>query len=278
MSTKRINPTQQKAEQFTDHCRYLKLPLLAEEYRQMVDKANEQTIGYFEFISEVVHAEAASTRQRRVEYLIKNSRLPQPLKMISGFDFDFQPTLDRRLIMDLASLEFMEGNASVLFQGSNGTGKSHLAQSLALIACQKEYRTYYTTLSGLIGDLNTGVYEKTLEKRMRKYINPELLVIDEMGHDRLELQIVKEAHLLFKVIDKRYNDNKPLIFTSNVEKELWPEFLGDPITTSAILDRIFHHSVLVEIYGPSYREHQGKLLQEKYGEKKKDKANKKETG
>lgn len=277
MSTKKINPTQQQAVQFTDNCRYLKLPLLAEEYRQMVDKANEKTMGYFEFISEVVRAETASTRQRRVEYLIKNSRLPQPLKMISGFDFDFQPTLDRRLIMDLASLEFMERNASVLFQGLNGTGKSHLAQSLALIACQKEYRTYYTTLSGLIGDLNTGVYEKTLEKRMRKYINPELLVIDEMGHDRLELQVVKEAHLLFKVIDKRYNDNKPLIFTSNVDKELWPEFLGDPVTTSAILDRIFHHSVLVEIYGPSYREHQGKLLQGKYGEKKKDKANKTET-
>ena len=173
MSTKRINPTQQKAAQFADNCRYLKLPLLAEEYRQMVDKANEQTIGYFEFISEVVRAETASTRQRRIESLIKNSRLPQPLKMISGFDFDFQPTLDRRLIMDLASLEFMERNTSVLFQGSNGAGKSHLAQSLALIACQKEYRTYYTTLSGLIGDLNTGVYEKTLEKRMRKSINPE---------------------------------------------------------------------------------------------------------
>ena len=185
MSTKRINPTQQQAEQFTARCHYLGLNLLAEEYRQMVDKANEKSIGYFEFINEVVQAEAVSKKQRRVEYLIKKSRLPQPLKMISGFDFDFQPTLDRRLIMDLASLEFMERNASVLFQGSNGTGKSHLAQSLALLACQKEYRTYYTTLSGLIGDLNTGVYEKTLDKRMRKYINPELLVIDEMGHDRL---------------------------------------------------------------------------------------------
>ncbi len=88
----------------------------------------------------------------------------------------------------------------------------------------------------------------------------------------------KEAHLLFKVIDKRYNDNKSLIFTSNVEKEDWPEFLGDPITTSAILDRIFHHSVIVDIYGPSYREHQGKLLQKEYGEKKQDKENKTKTG
>jgi len=95
-----------------------------------------------------------------------------------------------------------------------------------------------------------------------------------MGHDRLELKISKEAHLLFKVINKRYNDDKPMIFTSNVEKELWPEFLGDPITTSAILDRIFHHSVIVKIKGPSYREYQGKLLQEKYGKNKKEKPGK----
>jgi len=278
MSTKRINPTQQQVAQFTDNCRYLKLQHLGEQYQQMMDKAHEETMGYFEFINEVVRAETAATRQRRVKNLIRNSHLPQPLKMIPGFDFDFQPNLDRRLVMDLATMEFMERNTSVLFMGSNGTGKSHLAQSLALLACQKEYRTYYTTLSYLIKDLNAGAYEKTLEKRLRKYINPELLVIDEMGHDRLELEISKEAHLLFKVIDKRYNDDKPLIFTSNVEKELWPEFLGDPITTSAILDRIFHHSVIVEINGPSYREYQGKLLQEQYGEKKKDKPGKTKTG
>ncbi|MFA5817527.1 MAG: ATP-binding protein [Bacteroidales bacterium] len=107
---------------------------------------------------------------------------------------------------------------------------------------------------------------------MRKYINPELLLIDEMGHDRLELQVVKEAHLLFKVIDQRYKDNKPLIFTTNIDEPDWPEFLGDPISTNAILDRIFHHSVIVRIKGPSYRKYQGELLQEEYAEKKPDQA------
>jgi DNA replication protein DnaC len=267
MSTKKMNPTQEQIAQFTDNCQYLKLKNLGEQYQQILDKAHEQTMGYFEFVNEVVQAETAATRQRRVKNLIRNSHLPQPLKMISGFDFDFQPKLDRRLVMDLATMEFMERNTSILFLGSNGTGKSHLAQSLALLACQKEYRTYYTTLSALITDLNAGAYEKTLEKRLRKYTNPELLIIDEMGHDRLELKVSKEAHLLFKVIDKRYNDVKPIVFTSNVEKEDWPEFLGDPLTTSAILDRIFHHSVIVEINGPSYREYQGRLLQEKYGKK-----------
>lgn len=276
MRGKNKNHTQHSQEQFIENCRYLGLKLLEEEYQQMVDKANEHDAGYYELIRDIVQAEAAAKRQRRIEYLIKNSRLPQPLKMLSDFDFDFQPKLDRRLIRDLASLEFIERNESILFIGrTNGVGKSHIAQSLALMACQGGYKTYYATCSELINDLNAGVYEKTLDKRMKKYINPELLLIDEMGHDRLELQMVKEAHLLFKVIDKRYNDNKSLIFTTNVEESDWPEFLGDPVTTSAILDRIFHHSVIVKIDGPSYRKYQSELLQKKYAEKKQDKP---ETG
>jgi len=169
--------------------------------------------------------------------------------------------------MDLASLQFIERSESILFIGeTNGVGKSHIARSLGLMACQQGYKTYYTTLSDMIEDLNLGVFEKNLDKRMKKYINPELLLIDEMGHDRLELELVKEAHLLFKVIDKRYNNNKSLIFTTNVEEADWPEFLGDPITTTAILDRIFHHSVIVRINGPSYRQYQSQLLQKQYAE------------
>jgi len=276
MSSRNKNQTQRQQEQFTDNCRLLGLKLLAEEYPQMVDRANENTVGYYEFINDIVQTEAAAKQLRRVDTLIKNSRLPQPLKMLADFDFDFQPKLDRRLVMDLASLQFIERNESILFKSIvNGVGKSHIAKSLALMACQKGYKTYYTTCSDLINDLNAGVYEKTLEKRMKKYINPDLLVIDEMGNDRLELQVVKEAHLLFKVIDKRYNDKKSLIFTTNVEEPDWGEFLGDPITTTAILDRIHHHSVIVDIDGPSYREYESKLLQKQYAEKRQKKP---ETG
>jgi DNA replication protein DnaC len=90
------------------------------------------------------------------------------------------------------------------------------------------------------------------------------LIIDEMGHDRLELQVTKEAHLLFKVVDERYQLNRPLIFTTNVEEKAWAEYLGDPVSTRAILDRIFHHAVKIEIRGPSYRQYQGMELQKKY--------------
>jgi len=268
MNSRKISKTKEQQEQFTGNCHYLGLKLLAGEYQQMVESAGERAVGYYDFISGIVQAEAAAKQQRHIEYLVKNSRLPQPCKLLADFDFDFQPKLNRKLIMDLASLRFIEKGESILFLGDNGTGKSHLAQSLALMACQGEYKTHYTTCSELMGDLNSGVYEKTLDKRLRKYINPELLLIDEMGHDRLELQVIKEAHLLFKVIDQRYKENKPLIFTTNIEEQDWPEFLGDPISTSAILDRIFHHSVIVRIKGPSYRKHQGECLQKEYAEKK----------
>jgi len=271
MSSKKTSDIQQY-EQFTNGCCYLGLKLLAEEYQGMVDTAIKDNAGYFDFMNDVVQAEAMDKKRRRIEYLIKTSRLPQPLKMLADFDFDFQPKLNRKLIMDLASLSFIDRHESILYIGDNGTGKSHLAQSIALNACQAGYKTYYTTSSELINDLNAGVYEKTLDKRMRKYTVPQLLLIDEMGHDRLELQVVKEAHLLFKVIDQRYKDNKPLIFTTNIEEPDWPEFLGDPISTSAILDRVFHHSVIVRIKGPSYRKYQGELLQNTYGENKSSNA------
>ena len=166
--------------------------------------------------------------------------------------------------MDLATMDFIRRKESILLIGNCGTGKSHLARSLAVIACQNGFKVLYTTCADMLNDLNTGVYEKTLPKRMLKYVNPELLVIDEMGHDRLELEVTREAHLLFKVIDERYKKNKSLIFTTNVEEQDWADYLGDPVSTQAILDRVFHHSIIVEIKGLSYRKHEGKLLQDKY--------------
>ena len=250
--------------QFVENCKFLRLKKVADQYHQMVQKAEQEDMGFYEFLANVIKTEANAKKERSIHYRIRQSKLPHPLKLLADFDFSFQVSLRKKLIMDLASLEFMEAQESILFIGDCGTGKSHLAQSLALIACQKGYKVFYTTCANLINDLNLGVYEKTLAKRLRKYINPDLLVIDEMGHDRLELEVIKEAHLLFKVIDQRYNKNAPLIFTTNVQEQDWADYLGDPISTRAILDRIFHRSIKIEIHGPSYRKHEGQKLQEKY--------------
>lgn len=249
---------------FLENCQYLGLKNLKEQWESMIGQANRSETGFYDFLFDVIQAEASARRERSIRYRIKESRLPQPLKLLTDFDFSFQPKLKKKLIMDLSTMDFMRAHSSILFLGSCGTGKSHLSRSLALIACEKGYKVFYTPCAAMLNDLNTGVYEKTLLQRMRRYVTPDLLVIDEMGHDRLELQVTKEAHLLFKVIDERYKLQKSLIFTTNVEEADWGDYLGDPITTKAILDRIFHYSIKVEIKGPSYRKHQGDELQKKY--------------
>lgn len=254
----------QQNQRFIEHCKLLGLKKISCEYMALIKQAEADNIGFYQFLEHVIEIEALAKKQRSIAYRIRKSRLPLPLKLLSDFDFSFQPGINKKLIMDLATMNFINHYESILFIGDCGTGKSHLAQSLALIACQKGYRVLYTTCAKMIDDLNIGVYEKTLADRLRKYTSCDLLLIDEMGHDRLELEVTKEAHLLFKVIDGRYKKKAPLIFTTNVEKQDWADFLGDPISTKAILDRIFHHSVKVEIKGQSYREYEGKLLQDKY--------------
>jgi DNA replication protein DnaC len=253
-----------KADTILELSEYLELKNLSQQYQLYIQQAHEKQLGYLEFLELILSEEVIRKRECSIRYRVKKSRLPQPYKLLEDFDFSFQPGLRKSMIMDFATMEFIKNKESLLIIGDNGVGKSHLAQALAMIACEKGYKVLYTTCSALITDLNNGVYEKNLAKHIRKYTSPDLLIIDEMGHDRLELQLTKEAHLLFKVVDERYLHSRPLIFTTNVEENDWAEYLGDPISTRAILDRIFHCSVKIKIKGPSYRQHQGKELQKKY--------------
>jgi DNA replication protein DnaC len=249
---------------FIENCKYLHLKKLPVLYKALVEKAGKENKGFYQFLEEIIQLEADAKKERSIAYRIEKSKLPRPYKLLSEFDFDFQPLINRKLITDLASLQFLINQDSILFIGDPGTGKSHIAQAIAYNACTKRYQVLYTTCADMLADLNQGVYEKTLSRRMRKYTRCELLVIDEMGHDRLELELTKEAHLLFKVIDQRYKHKKSLIFTTNVYEEDWADYLRDPISTKAILDRIFHHSIKIEIKGKSYRKYEGEKLQEKY--------------
>jgi DNA replication protein DnaC len=247
-----------------ENCRFLGLKYIEKEYAGLIQKAGMENMSFTRFLEETIQNEANAKTERGIQYRISESRLPRPYKLLSSFDFAFQSGINKRLVMELSSLGFIAHNEPVLLIGQPGTGKSHLARALGLIACQALVRVLYTTCSDMLNDLNIGVYEKTLSRRLQKYLGPTLLIIDEMGHDRLELQVTKEAHLLFKVIDGRYKLNKPMIFTTNVEESDWAGYLGDPVSTKAILDRIFHHSVIIQIKGPSYRQYESEKLQQKY--------------
>lgn len=253
-----------KEDNIGELSRLLGLKTTEQNYHQYIQRAHDKKMGLREFLQMVLQEEANRKKESGIRYRLRESRLPKPYKLLRDYDFGFQPSLRESLIQDLSTLEFMRHKDSILFIGDCGTGKSHMAQALGMIACEKGYKVLYTTCSALITDLNNGTYERNLARHLRKYVNPDLLIIDEMGHDRLELQLVKEAHLLFKVVDERYKKDRPLIFTTNVSENDWAEYLGDPISTRAILDRIFHRSVRIEIRGPSYRQHIGKELQKKY--------------
>jgi len=251
-------------QSITQMCEYLGLKNLAVQHTRLIKQAHEKQQGMLDFLEIILREEVIQKRESSIRYRIRESHLPKPYKLLSDFDFDFQPSLRKSLVLDLATMNFMKHHESILWIGDCGTGKSHLAQALGLIACEQGYKVLYTTCAVLITDLNHGVFEKNLSKRLRRYSAPDLLIIDEMGHDRLELQVTQEAQLLFKVVDERYRLNRSIIFTSNVEEKAWAEYLRDPVATQAILDRIFHHAVKIEIRGPSFRKHQGMELQKKY--------------
>jgi DNA replication protein DnaC len=210
--------------------------------------------------------QARGVLERRIERRIKESKLPQR-KLLADFDFSFQPGLDKAQIMEMASLCFVERKQGVIFAGASGTGKSFIAQALILIGCQKQYRCRYTTAADMLKTLQSGLVDDTLESKLKIYTTPQLLCIDEIGFDRLEQESARNASLFFKVIDGRYC-KASTIMTTNVDFKALGDYLGDPVVTTAIVDRMVHHSVIISIEGPSYRVHESKKINTKPAKKK----------
>ncbi len=130
---------------------------------------------------------------------------------------------------------------------------------MLLLGCQRLYRCRYTMASHMLKDLLAGLSDDTLEKRLNAYVRPDMLLIDEIGFDRLEQESARNASLFFKVIDGRYN-KATTILTTNIDFEALGDYLGDPVITTAIVDRMIHHSIIINIEGPSWRMHESKTL------------------
>lgn len=192
----------------------------------------------------------------RIERRIRESRLPAR-KTLDVFDFDFQPKLDRDLVKELATLRFLDQGINVLLAGMSGTGKSHIAMALALAACADNRRVRYTTSAKMLGTLNAALPDGSLERTLRQYTLPELLVIDEIGLEQVERSVASRAGLMQKVLLPRH-ERRSTIVTSNIPWDSWGEYLGDHLGATALLDRLIHHSHIVVINGPSFRDHEHK--------------------
>jgi len=196
-------------------------------------------------------------RQRmesRIERRVREARLPER-KTFEAFDFPFQPRLDRDLVMELATLRFIDQGRNVLLAGMSGTGKSHIAKALALSACIANRRVLYTTSADMLTRLNASLADGSLTRTaIKPYVRADLLVIDEIGLEQVERKEAFRSGLMQKVLLPRYNERRSTILTSNIPWENWGEYLDDHLGATAIIDRLLHHSCVIVINGPSYRD------------------------
>ncbi|MGO9197502.1 MAG: IS21-like element helper ATPase IstB [Acidimicrobiales bacterium] len=241
-------------EQLKDDLGYLGLDAAAECFATLAEEAMTNDWPPVTYLEAVIAAQATSTRNRRLSARLRFARFPSR-KTIEEFDFSFQPSVDRKLVMDLATLRFVTAGRPVLFLGQPGCGKSHLATALAILAVEAGYRGYFSSADEMVRNLGHALLEGTFNSKLKTYVAPSVLVIDDVG---LIPMARAEATAFFQVVNRRYEVGHSTIVTTNRGLPEWGEILGDPVVAAAILDRLMHRAVVFNIKGPSWRmrEHQ----------------------
>jgi DNA replication protein DnaC len=235
-------------ERIQEQMQRLRLVRTAEEVPLLLQQASKTEQTYSDFLEDLLAREIAAKHEQHTAMKSAMARFPFR-KSLETFDFKFQPSLEPKVIKDLAACRFVADSDNVLLLGPPGVGKTHLAVGLGLKACAAGYRTAFTTAAGLIATLMRAHGESRLEEKLKQLAQPKLLVIDEIGYlpiDRLG------ANLFFQLVSRRYERGSILI-TSNQSLTVWGEVFGDRVIATAILDRLLHHSTVVNIKGESYR-------------------------
>jgi DNA replication protein DnaC len=241
-----------------DHLKTLKLAGMEKALEKELSEAAKKGLAPMDLLERLLAIEANALIERRIERRIRESRLPER-KLLADFDFAFQTGLDKAQVMEVAKLDFVERKQGLVIAGNSGTGKSHIAKALLLLACTRLYRCRYTTAASMLTELMASRADNTLPLKLKTYTSPDILLIDELGFDRLEQEDARNASLFFKVIDGRYCKGSTLI-TTNIDFSQLGDYLGDPVVTTAIVDRMVHHSIIINIQGPSWRMHESKKL------------------
>lgn len=199
-------------------------------------------------IYELTEMEIGFRKQQSITGCVKVANFPF-LKEIKEFDFSFQPSLDKAKIMDLMTLRFIENAENVIFCGTPGVGKTNLAVSIGIEAAKHRYCVYFITFQDLISQLKKASSENRLEARIKWFCRYKLLIIDELGYQKMD---VDSANLFFNLIAKRY-ERLSTIITTNSPFSKWSDIFHEPVLTNALLDRLLHHCSVININGPSYR-------------------------
>lgn len=237
-----------KIHQIQANLKLLKLRKIREILDDYLDAAQKQKLSYLDFFEGLVNEEINARNENSIKFKLKNARFPYT-KTMEAFDFSFQPSISKQNIMDLADLSFIERKENIIFLGPPGVGKTHLAIALGYLACSAGFKTIFYTAQELLQLLVASLADNSTDEKMKKLNKYQMLIIDEIGYIPMDK---RGANLFFQLISSRY-EKYPIILTSNKSFNDWGELFADSVIASAILDRLLHHSVVVNIKGESYR-------------------------
>jgi len=229
-------------------CRELKLSTTQEQYHILGTTAAKESWTYAKFLDEVLQYEVTNRLNNSKKILTKFAGFPA-IKTLEEFDYDFTVGVNKKQIDELASLNFVKRNENIILLGQSGVGKTHLAIALAYKAVQNRFKVKFTTIADLLAHATNAKREKKYDTFLKGVTNPSILIIDEIGYFNMSKE---ESNHFFQIISKRY-ERGSTILTSNLIFSKWEQIFGDKIVTAAILDRVLHHSHIINIQGDSYR-------------------------
>jgi DNA replication protein DnaC len=242
-------------ERLVRHLAYLGLKHTISRLDDLLAWATKERPDYTTLLEHVLSAEVDHKSATRIERRILLSGLPER-KTLEAFDWDFQPSLDKALVLELGRLDFVRRHDDLVITGKAGTGKSHVLKALGLRSCVQGLSLRYARCVDLLADLHAGLADNSYPRRLKAWARPELLIIDDVGLGQVRQRDDEPtaAHTLFNLIDRRHGKLSTAV-TSNIDLREWGRYLGDATVAAAILDRLAMHAIRIDVDGPSYRQH-----------------------
>lgn len=228
--------------------REFKLAGMASSLEERLVYAMANKLSYQELLELLCEDEKTNRKDNSYQKRKAAAKLPS-LKRLEDFDFSFQPSINQKIINDLALCQFIGKKENIILIGASGTGKTHLAISFAVKALARDYSVYFTTVSDLLYNLHIAKADNSYHKKLKQLVNYDLLVLDELGFKQLPKYSSDD---FFSIISKRY-ENKSTIITTNKELSEWNDIFEEEVLTKAIVDRLMHYAVIFNIKGRSYR-------------------------
>ncbi len=235
-------------EALKQNLRDFKLAGMLMTLEERIVYANDKQLSYPQFLSLLCEDEANNRKDNGYKKRYMKAKLPAH-KTVEDFDFAFQPSLNKKLINDALTCQFIKEKRNLIFIGNPGTGKTHLSTAIGLRALAKDFKVLFVTVAELLYQLHIAKADNSYYKKLTEYLVPDVLILDELGFQKFPQYSIDD---FFEVISKRYEKGS-LVITTNQPFEQWGNIFGDTILAEAILDRVVHHSMIFTIKGPSYR-------------------------